>query len=115
MSAVYSAIEFAEEDLPKRKTVEDVAQLVHDVAETVENVVDQYRDVEKAYGGQGENAKRADDLEGWKDELEQFEPEPEEPDDADEVALTEDVDAAEAEALEAAREAAQELLNGCPL
>lgn len=138
MSAVYSAIEFAEAELPNLTTVEDVRQLVHDVAETVEDVVQEYRDAAEPFGGQGENAERADELEGWQEELESFEP-----DEADADDVGDDVEAAllreghrshdedwealrkerveaaaserESEAADEAREAAQDLLSGCPL
>jgi hypothetical protein len=170
LGEVYAAIEVAEDDLPGAEHVSDVVALVEGVAEIVDGVVDQYRSAAEHFGGGGSNAERADELEGWKDELESFDPEEEDGDEDEDArhfrleseeacrllreagagryeseawreispferadileragvhldALQEATDAREAaedeggvsEKVEEAREAAQDLLNGCPL
>lgn len=106
MSGVYAAQEHASDQMAAAETVEDVKALVEEVATACEEVMEQYRDAAEPFGGAGENAERADELEGWHGELEGFYPN--EPDDDDD-------DEAKADAVEAARNEAQELIDGCPL
>jgi hypothetical protein len=145
MSAVYAAIEDAEDNLGEAGTVEEVRGLVEAVTEVVTEVAEEYREAAESFGGAGENAERADELESWASELEDFDPdEPEERPNADEreaieekmlqdgftkddeaewIAVLDDrvenwsPDGSEDEddLLEEAREQAIELLNGCPL
>lgn len=82
MAEVYAAIESAEDQLDGCTTIEDIKDQVTDVASTVQEVAGEYRDAAEAFGGQGENAERADELDSWADELESFDPdEPPDPDD----------------------------------
>lgn len=77
MSTVYAAMEDASENLG---TLDEIKDAIQQLAESAREVVDEYREAAEHFGGQGENAERADELEGWVEELEQFEPEdPEEP------------------------------------
>jgi hypothetical protein len=146
MSEVYAAIETAEQELTgNTETVEDVKNAVLAVAEPAREVIDAWREAAENFGGGGPNAERADELEGWVDELENFEPdEPEveelEEEDQREQALArieEDADLSlndamqqiqdewdeehdgdeetREEALSNARNEAQELLGQCPL
>jgi hypothetical protein len=142
MSEVYDAIEEAEETISNVETVQEIIDAIESVSNSAAEVVEQYRTAAENFGGVGENAERADELEGWQSELESFAPdEPEEAqvdqaaieaqmeqdgfsrdDEAEWVAVLEDrVQEAEDEleqdqdALEDARSEAQDLLNNCPL
>jgi hypothetical protein len=76
MSEVYAAIEdFEATSAAGFETVADVVSAVEEVANTSREVVDAYREAAEHFGGQGENAERADELEGWVDQLESFSPE----------------------------------------
>lgn len=96
MADVYAAIEDAEDALGKAATVEDVTGMVGAVAEQVDTTAEEYREAAEPFGGQGDNAERADELEGWSSDLQAFYPD----DDSD---------------VEAARDEAREMLGGCPL
>lgn len=110
MSEVYAAVENAEDQLPGAESVADIRGLVEEVEQAAQEVADQYREAAEPFGGAGENAERADELEGWVSELQNFDPdEPDEPDEEDE----EDDDAEDP--LEDARNEATDLINGCPL
>lgn len=100
MAEVYAAIENAEDGLPGAEGVDDIRDLINEVAEAANQVAEEYREAAEPFQGQGENAERADDLEGWAQDLEYF--------DADE---DEDAD----DPLEGAREEAREKLGECPL
>lgn len=106
MGDVYAAIESAEDQLPGCEVISDIAALVEEVAGAAREVADQYEQAAEPFGGQGENQDRADELGGWADDLESFQPDEPSEDDSDAVV---------AETLERARDEAQELLNGCPL
>lgn len=106
MADVYLAVEDAQDALPTVDNVDDIRSLVEPVSEVVAGVVDQYREAAEAFGGQGENAERADELEDWQNDLESFYP-----DEPDEDASNDE----QADAVENARQEAEDLLNGCPL
>jgi hypothetical protein len=97
MSGVYAAIESAEVDLPKTE-MDELDDLIHGVGETAQEVADEYREAAEPFGGEGENAERADELEGFADELLSF--------------YAEDTGF---ETIEDARQAAEEALGTCPL
>lgn len=81
MGEVYTAIEEAEKRLVDETfdSVEDVKGVIEEVATVAREVADAYREAAENFGGGGPNAERADELEVWVDELENFEPdEPEE-------------------------------------
>jgi hypothetical protein len=105
LSTVYAAIEQAEDELPTLASADDIEATVQGVADVVTDVVEEYRDAAEPFGGEGENAERADELEGWAEELAGF--------DASE-ADSEDYDS-EDDRLEAVRATASEALSGCPL
>ncbi len=106
MGGVYAAVEDAQDALPTAECVADIRELVQTVTDAVGEVAEQYRDAAEAFGGQGENADRADELDGWQSDLDSFYPD--EPDE-------DTPDNESADMLEAARTEADELLNGCPL
>lgn len=143
MADVYAAIEEAQDALQDATEVSEVIELVHAVGERAQEVAEEYREAAESFGGMGENAERADELESFADELSSFDAE-EEPDNEDvrakveaqmtadgfseedeaewtsvfEARMEEAADGDEdpaAEALEAARNEAQDVLNGCPL
>lgn len=90
LSAVYEAIEAAEENIGDVTTVEDAEQMLNEIAEVVREVAEEYREAAEPFGGAGENADRADELEGFADELEgaSFDAaDPEEPEEVDEDQL----------------------------
>lgn len=95
MAEVYAAVEGAQDDLPGLTETDAIQEAVHDVASTVREVAEEYREAAEPFGGMGENAERADELEGWASDLESFYP--------------------DGEDAEAAREEAEELVSGCPL
>lgn len=109
MAEVYLAVENAEDSLPTAESVGVVKELVESVADAAMTVSEQYREAAESFGGGGENGERADELEGWSDELASFDPEEESGHLEDELA--EQV----AEAVQAAREEAEQLVGGCPL
>lgn len=145
MSEVYAAMETAEEELSgNTETVEDVTAVVATVAEAAREVCDEYRTAADAFGGGGPNAERADELEGWVDELEAFEPDESDVEEFDEDEHAEeakelceeegdltfadamqrlrdeyeeehDIETAREEALENARNLARDLMGQCPL
>lgn len=101
LSEVYAAQESAEDEIDALVVDEDGA--VEGVKDAVQTVIDQiqetaseYMEAAEHFGGEGENAWRADELEAWSGELESFYP---------------DEDAA----LEDAKTEAMELLGNCPL
>ncbi len=106
MGGVYAAVESAQDELPTAPEAEAIRALVESVAESVAEVIEQYREAAEPFGGQGENAERADELEGWQSDLEGFDPD--EPDEDTPDDEREDM-------IEGARAEADELLNGCPL
>lgn len=92
MSEVYSAVESAEDDMASAETVQDITDAVEGVAGTVREVAEEYEAAAEPFGGQGENQERADELSGWADELESFQPEEvEEEEDCDECEGTGEV------------------------
>lgn len=107
MSEVYAAVEAAEDELPTTGDVADIRSIIEALAETVESVASEYRDAAEPFGGAGENAERADELDGWVDELQSFYP-----DDPDEE---NDTDDEIQDAIENARSEAVDLASGCPL
>lgn len=142
MSEVYAAIEAAEDSLPGVEALDDIRSEVEQVGEVARQVVDEYREADEAFGGQGatQSAEMADELEGWAEELESWEPDVEEAEvDEDEIEAKMRTDgipesdeaqwisvreermreAEEAldnsEALEQARDQATEVLGTCPL
>lgn len=70
MSGVYAAIEDAETMLPEAINIDDLRSIQEQVADAGREVVDQYREAAENFGGAGENAERADELEGWVEEVE---------------------------------------------
>lgn len=139
MSTVYQAMDEARNNLG---TLEETKAAIESLASTVEEVVQEYRDAAEPFGGGGPNGEKAEELEGWLDELQQFEPE--EPDESefdedehrDEALelVQEDEDLTLADAMqqvretweeehgdnldnvaEAAQEEAAELINSCPM
>jgi chromosome segregation ATPase len=95
MGTVYAAIETAEDELPGAEGVGDVSDIVSVVAEACEEVMEEYREAAEPFGGQGENAERADELEGWLSELQDFYP-----DEPSEERVEFDEDQARLEAIE---------------
>lgn len=139
MGPVYDAIAEAHNNLGE---IEETKETIANVAEVAREVVEEYRAAAEAFNDSGPNAERADELEGWVDELEQFEPDgPEETEfDEDEyrtqalerVEEMEDLTFGDAmqelrneweeeheegieEATTSAREMAEDLLNSCPM
>jgi hypothetical protein len=47
-----------------------IEEALRDFAEQVREVASEYSDAAEAFGGQGENQERADELESWADEVE---------------------------------------------
>lgn len=143
MSEVYHEQEMM--DLSAAASADDLKDMVHQLAEVVETVAGEYRDAAEAFGGAGENAERADELDNWVSDLQNFEPEEPEPEvdvdaikekmredgftEEDEAEWTSVLEVRVAEAEEAAgqdpnndddpladlRSEAQELIDGCPL
>jgi hypothetical protein len=117
MASVYLALEGFEDSVSTFMTADDAQGSLADVSAAAYEVAEEYRSAAEYFGGAGENADRADELEGWASDLDgvQF-PELLEfveenfPDDA-----TTDVDAATSEQLEAWREAVQAEIPECPL
>lgn len=99
MSSVYGAVESAEDELHNTEFSE-LPSLVEQVQEVAQEVADEYREAAEPFGGEGENAERADELEGWADELSSF-------------TLTVEED--DENALEEARAEVEEAIGGCPL
>jgi hypothetical protein len=107
MGEVYSAVEGAEADLAEATTPEEITDAVQAVAEVARDVAAEYEEAAEHFGGEGENAERAYELEGWADDLESWGPDIDYDDDDD--------DDPPADQIAAAVEQAQEMLNGCPL
>lgn len=89
MGEVYAAVEEAEVDLVAATTIDDIKDAVQSVSEVAQQVVEEYREAAEHFGGQGENAERADELEGWADELGNFDPDTIGEDEFDEDAVGE--------------------------
>lgn len=70
MSEVYAAIEEAEENIGNIDDYTDLENALSEVVEVANQVADEYEEAAEAFGGQGENQDRADDLHGWADEVE---------------------------------------------
>lgn len=143
MAEVYSAMESVEDQLNGTETIEDVTALVEEVASAAEEIASQYREAAEPFGGGGENGDRADQLEGWASELQNFSPEETSGNEEEQVekikdqmrsdGFSEDDEAEWTSVLDArvleledetdeipqalldAREAASELLNECPI
>jgi len=114
MAEVYAAIEGAEDTLESAETVAEMREAIESVAEQVQQTAEEYREADEAFGGMGatESAERADELESWASDLEYYDPdEPDEPDEDDDEEEEDDG----SDALEDARNEAQDLLNNCPL
>jgi hypothetical protein len=78
---VYLAIENAEEELKAIReggvgidAEDDVRSILESVAEEAERVAGEYRDAAENFGGGGENAERADELESYANECQGFAP-----------------------------------------
>lgn len=79
MATIYAAIEeFNTTFANGADNPEEIKEAVHGLADTVREVAEEYRAAAEPFGGQGQNAERADELDGFADELESFEPEWEE-------------------------------------
>lgn len=65
MAEVLAATEAAEDTINNASTgdVDSIKQALDDVAEAYQSVAQQYRDAAEHFGGQGENAEKADELE----------------------------------------------------
>jgi fructosamine-3-kinase len=73
LSQVYEAIEsFNEEFGAGADNLDDLKAGMENVAEQARTVVDEYTEAAEPFGGAGENAERAEQLEGWVDELDNF-------------------------------------------
>lgn len=96
LSEVYAAVESAEDEIPGLNYIEEIKSSVDQVAETTQEIAQEYEEAAEPFGGEGENAERAQELESWADELHGF--------DVDEEGSIED---AKTEALD--------LIAGCPL
>lgn len=94
MGEVYAAIETAERSVAEAEDTDDLRAAIDSVVETVDEVAAEYREAAEPFGGEGEHAERADELESWSSELQGFDPD---------------------EDLEVSRPEAEELLGGCPL
>jgi hypothetical protein len=120
MGEVYDAIETAESMIEawdgEGGGTGDLTTALEEVASVTDGVVEQYREAAEHFGGAGENADRADELEGWKDELESFDAadydgeEPEEGEDRTEE-QQEEFD----NWVDEQRGEAQGILDNCPL
>jgi len=120
MGEVYAAIEAAEETIANWNGdgLGDLTSAVEEVAAATESVIDQYREADEAFGGYGatESAERAEQLEGWKDELDGFYPDDfsgEEPEEGE--PRTEDQQDEFDTWVEEQRGEATDLLANCPL
>lgn len=72
MAQVYAAQEDVEDLLMKDDwTEDDVRDALENAAAEVDTVVDEYREAAENFGGQGENADRADELESYSSDLQQ--------------------------------------------
>lgn len=75
LATVYAAQEGAEDDVNAAETVEDLKAAVESVAEAAREVADEYREAAEAMGEAGyENEERADTLESYADEVDNFDP-----------------------------------------
>lgn len=120
MGEVYDAIETAEATIGEwdGDGTMDLASAIEEVAGAAESVMEQYREADEAFGGHGatEAAQRADDLEGWKDELDQFFAEDFQGDEPEEgEARTEEQQEEFDNWVEEQRQEAQSVLDNCPL
>lgn len=102
MSEVYAALENAQDALPAT-AYEDLEELLREAGETASEIAEEYREAAEPFGGEGENAERADELEGYADELQSFQPDEPEGDEPT------------AEETEEARSQAEQILSECPL
>jgi hypothetical protein len=89
MSAIYSAVEVAEDAMESTSSVEEIKELVESVESAASEVTEGYREAAESFGGAGGNGERADELDGWVSELQQFAPDEEADDEFKEVALRE--------------------------
>ncbi len=126
ISEVYAAEESALEQIRSAEGVDDIRTAVEEVAQAATDVAEQYREAAEPFGGGGEMAERADELEGWVSELEYFDPddvdveeiaedEPLEDHEGDKEAQEEAIRARVEEKMQEARDEAEELVGGCPL
>lgn len=141
MGEVYSAIESAQDQLPNVDNLDDLRTLIEEVSTEVTRIADQYREAAEPFQGGGIAGERADELDSWGSELEAFDPDEPDVDDAkaeieaqmladgfsrDDEAEWISVYEARAqedtallgvteEALDTARGEAEELLAGCPV
>lgn len=102
LGEVYAAQETAEDDINRIVIDEDgameaIKEAVQAVIDQIQETATEYMDAAEHFGGGGENAERADELESWAGELEGFEPDDDNPD-------TED-----------AKSEAMDLLGACPV
>jgi hypothetical protein len=97
MATVYSAQEEAQDFFPKAETAEEIEEKVREVGEAAQEIAEEYREAAEPFGGEGENAERAEELEDWAGELSYWSPD-------DEEAPIEEI-----------REAAEEAIGECPL
>lgn len=138
MGQIYDAQEDAGNDVQAAGTAEDVTSAVHALAEVVREVAAEYQEkasnMEDGFGHPTEQSEelqdKGDQLDSWADDLESFDAddaytdaydEPDEPDLTDDPegeaaqAYDDEVEQAESVAMDAARDAGQDAVDGCPV
>lgn len=71
MGEVYAATEALEDLMSGEFTLSDLEEAVNQAADEIRQVASEYEEAAEHFGGQGENADRASDLEAYADEIEQ--------------------------------------------
>lgn len=83
LSAVYAAQEDAEDEIPQivvedghsnEDAIESVREVIQRVIDQIYETAEEYREAAEYFNGEGENAERADELEAWSGDLENFDP-----------------------------------------
>lgn len=83
MSGVYAATEGVEDLFGHWTDPEELTGALESAADEIQYVVDEYREAAEHFGGQGENAERADELERYADDLRNVDlPERDDPDES---------------------------------
>lgn len=59
-SEAYSAFEALEDIISNRESIEDVSSALDDYRSALESIADEYREAAEPFGGEGENAERAE-------------------------------------------------------
>jgi hypothetical protein len=72
MGTIYDAIDDAQKEIGELTSAVEIEDAVHAVAQDVQEAVDEYREAAEHFGGQGESAERADELEGWQSDLDSW-------------------------------------------